>query len=309
MYSFMAIKTLVFRTLRKLLSAAGINSVFRYASKGALAPNSIAVRSKFGFWYIGNIFDTGDAAYGILQNGCVEEDEGKVFVALLRALNGSTAYDLGAHTGYYSLLAATEMRNIGIEPNIIAFEPIPSYVKSINESAILNRFEDRIRVFELGISNEQAEKTFYLAGSGSTLDRKVAADPSKSVVIKTDKLDAVIAKNSLSAPLIMKIDIEGHELEAIDGMKSLLDSHKPVLFLEIIRKSGQFENERFFATFEKLISMGYRAHLTEISDKGLRIKPVEDLKKETFRDVDMYAFIRADDSGLLPKANAILPTL
>ncbi len=307
------LKNLVFRALRSLLKSAGIDSVFRYASKRTSNPDSVAVRSKFGFWYIGNIFDTADSAYGILQNGCVEESEGKAFTSLLHALmetkKDATVYDLGAHTGYYSLLAASEIRKNDSEPRIVAFEPMPAYAETIRKSVALNRLESAIRVVEIGISDKRADQTFYLAGSGSTLDQKVAQEASSTITIKTDRLDDIIATQHLPIPSILKIDIEGHEMEAIDGMKGLLNAQKPVLFLEIIKKSGKFENQRFFATFERVISMGYRAYMTETSGSILRLREIGDLKQEKFPNVDMYTFIPSDNPEFASRANVILQTL
>ncbi len=305
------LKSLTFRALRSALAMAGIRSTFRYASKDKAFENCVAAKSSYGFWYIGDIFDTHDSAYGILQNGFVEETESKVFIALFQALqkDGSiAAYDLGAHTGYYSMLAAKTAADAGREASIVAFEPLPKYAKTIKETAYLNRFENAIKVIEIGVSDGTASKDFYVSGSGSSLDKRVPEHASEVITVKTATLDGMIRERALPTPSILKIDIEGHELEAIKGMKSLIADHKPVLFREIIKSTGSFTNQRFQETFDRLKALGYDAYVTVDDDAtlGIHIKKMTAGNPEAKKTIDMYTFIPAGRDDIAELANATL---
>jgi hypothetical protein len=64
-----------------------------------------AVKSSLGFWYAGDVLESHDIAYGILNNGYVEKDETdaakKILEYLLRQKPSLAFYDIGANTGYF----------------------------------------------------------------------------------------------------------------------------------------------------------------------------------------------------------------
>ena len=70
-------------------------------------PPPHAVKSKAGFWYAGNLYDTGDIAYGIAANGQVEQDETILVQRILKQLPSDyNLLDIGANTGYYVIMSA-----------------------------------------------------------------------------------------------------------------------------------------------------------------------------------------------------------
>ena len=71
-----------------------------------------------------------------------------VFEDLIK--NCSCYYDVGAHAGYYSILAAT------VNPNIIAiaFEPASGPFYYLKQNIIVNHFEDRVKPYPIAIGNE-----------------------------------------------------------------------------------------------------------------------------------------------------------
>lgn len=67
-----------------------------------------AVKSSFGFWYVGDVLDTADISYGILNKGLVEKNETNLVVKILNKLTEERNicfYDIGANTGYYGIMA------------------------------------------------------------------------------------------------------------------------------------------------------------------------------------------------------------
>ena len=103
-----------------------------------------AAKSVFGFWYVGDILDTSDLAYGVLNNGLIEKDDSNLVESILKKIQtkGSVAfYDVGANSGYYGILAAWLGKST---TQVYSFEPQQKYVECLNESLELNRLEERV---------------------------------------------------------------------------------------------------------------------------------------------------------------------
>lgn len=348
-------KPLIHNVIESFFKRLGISVLFRNDARleigtdgksgGGNMAGMTAAMTKYGFWYVGNIFNRHDIAYGILQNGTIKEPETDMFIYLLdlaekirntsgqnettqsktiqneiekNTINQSekiTMYDLGANTGYYSLLAATKA-HCPIE--IHAFEPIPDYANQIKKNAYINRLEDKITVHELAASNENGSFPLYLAGLGSSLNSNFPANNSQTLNVKTVTLDSYLAENqneqqinqqgkkNLAAPDIMKIDIESHELSAIKGMEQMLKKSYPILFIEIIKNMGNFSNPNFEETFSYIKNLGYEAYFTapisgaqfdiqsssqSITTKRQKLEIIEDVSKVNGEKIEMYTFI------------------
>ena len=107
-----------------------------------------------------------------------------------------------------------------------------------------------------------------MAGGG-TLRPNAIATMLQSIEITT--LDHDIAAASLPAPDLIKIDIEGWELEALEGMRRTLDVHHPALFLEMHGDTMREKKSKASAIVAFLGSAGY----TDIVhvETGVRIAP------------------------------------
>ncbi|PIR85942.1 hypothetical protein COU14_01520 [Candidatus Kaiserbacteria bacterium CG10_big_fil_rev_8_21_14_0_10_44_10] len=199
-----------------------------------ITPNShnslgkTAVRCDVGFWYVGNVYDSTDIAYGIAQNGVVEKEDTNLVLKILSQINFPVVYDIGANTGYYGILAATKFN-----ATVHSFEPIPEHVVCIKESARLNGTQDKVTTHTVALGNKEDILELSLAGSGSTLTTDFLGEvslPSLKVTVKTlDSLD-------LPAPHFIKIDVEGYEWEVLQGAKETIKKYKPICFIEIAKK-------------------------------------------------------------------------
>lgn len=195
-----------------------------------------AVKTNFGFWYVGDIFDRADIAYGLISNGLVEKYETELVISILNSIlkhnDRIIFYDVGANTGYYGILAAM-IGNSRV--NVFSFEPVKEHVDKLNESLKLNDLENKITVFSMALSNEDGERQIFLSGSGSTIVKgfmNVAEDNYRNVVIK--KLDNLILANNMDLPDFIKIDIEGAEYNMLCGSKDVIAKSRPIIFVEII---------------------------------------------------------------------------
>jgi FkbM family methyltransferase len=181
------------------------------------------------------------------------------------ALEGLVIYDVGAFHGILTLFFATR------GARVIAYEPSDGNHARLIENINLNGLTN-VQVRKFGVGAELGSGTLHfspeMAGGGSLLLNK-AATMSQAVAITT--LDHDIAAASLPAPDLIKIDIEGWELEALEGMRATLDAHHPALFLEMHGETMGEKKSKARAIVAFLRSAGY----TDIVhvETGLRIAP------------------------------------
>ena len=162
--------------------------------------------------------------------------------ALLKRLRPTTARDVGANVGFWSLHLA------GFEPKInrmIAFEPDETNLRLLRR----NKERNRLATLELravALSDRQGTATFHadaVTGSTGSLEAshtfiaKHFGRETTAVQVPLTTADAVIAEGT-AAPQFLKIDVEGHELSLLRGAERLLRERLPTLLLEIADGDG-----------------------------------------------------------------------
>lgn len=125
---------------------------------------------------------------------------------------GSVFYDIGACVGGYSLIAAKH----GLE--VYAFEPAPFNSRRLKQNVSLNDLEDRIRVFPWALSNKSGYigMDFSSEEIGSAEHRLIERGG-----IACYRLDELAENAGLPVPDAVKIDVDGQELDVVEGGKGL----------------------------------------------------------------------------------------
>jgi FkbM family methyltransferase len=251
----------IFLAILQLLSKISNKTVTYYTHTEELEVR-MAVKSSFGFWYCGNVFDQSDIAYGVLMNGIVEKEDTELVTKVLKLLPTSfTLYDVGANTGWYSMLAS----HISKDAHVHAFEPLDEHCKVLNESISLNMIMNQITIHKYALSNFDGESTIRLAGSGSSLESSFLKSDRGTRIIKAATLDDYIEKHKLQAPDFIKIDVEGHEFNVLQGASNTLQTHTPILFIEIaytIKNTGSsFIHKEYDTLFKTLEGYGYAPYV------------------------------------------------
>jgi FkbM family methyltransferase len=140
--------------------------------------------------------------------------------ALVCSAPDGTFIDVGAHTGYFTILYA--LRTAG---RIFAFEPNARVRAELVVNLRLNRVEDRVEVVDCAVSSEETAQTrLFLSSRGTGFSSLVpdaapaASDTfGDSVVVATTTLDAWLARTGVQ-PTLIKIDVEGAEHLVLAGM-------------------------------------------------------------------------------------------
>ncbi|MGH9469072.1 MAG: FkbM family methyltransferase [Terriglobia bacterium] len=136
---------------------------------------------------------------------------------------GSVVFDIGAHAGFYTLLASALA---GPEGRVFAFEPFPPNMLKLKTHLLLNGISN-VSTFEAAVSNREGYFPFE-AGSSTTQGR---LSKRGSLRVRTVTLDNLISRGDAPVPACLKIDAEGEESNILAGAVNLLTRAHPVVFL------------------------------------------------------------------------------
>ncbi len=152
--------------------------------------------------------------------------------ALLAPLRVASVVDVGANRGQFALLALSLFPDAPVH----AFEPTPRPLQRLRAWAA---GESRLILHTMALGATAGEVLMHLSLSddNSSLkqptDRQLAEHPATpmvgSMMVPLARLDMVLTPADLPRPCLLKIDVQGHELEVLQGCGSLLDAIDHVL--------------------------------------------------------------------------------
>lgn len=140
-----------------------------------------------------------------------------------RVAPGSVVFDLGAHAGFYTLLASVL---VGPRGKVFAFEPLPDNLLFLRRHLELNGV-DNVTVLQRAVSDGSGTAPFRRAASRS-MGR---IEEHGSLRVQTVSLDELVAGGEVPPPDFIKIDIEGAEAVALAGARATLQRSHPTIFL------------------------------------------------------------------------------
>lgn len=145
---------------------------------------------------------------------------------------GDVVYDIGANIGYFTLLAA---RRVGSAGAVYAFEPVPENAAAIRRSAGLNGFAT-VEVIDKAVGDRSGSAELHLARHiGGAMLASVGAPPDHSGSLRVDliSIDDLARTGRLRPPNLIKIDVEGAEIDVLRGLTETLMVHLPTLIVEL----------------------------------------------------------------------------
>jgi len=213
------------------------------------------------------------AVSGLLALGSFEETEVKMFREKLEI--GMTVIDVGANIGYYTIITG---KRVGVNGRVLAFEPEENNFSLLSRNISLNKLNN-VTVFKIALANKSGEESLYLdndnKGHHSLSSQKSRTE--KIVLVRTDTLDNILEKYGSPKVDLIKMDIEGAECLALEGMAKTLAINLDLILLtefypQAIRRLGRSPLQ----FLKNLVKLGF--FLSEIDENKKCLKKIGDLE-------------------------------
>ena len=163
-------------------------------------------------------------------------EEGLSIFLLTYLKEGATFFDIGAHFGYFSSLAA---RLVGNNGQVHSFEPTRSTfdVLMLNTSAFANTRINNLALWSssklLPFCDFGVEYSAFNSLFDPRLDQEIKAKLTPvSYDVQTISVDEYVAQTG-AVPTFVKIDAESAEFEILKGMESVLRQYRPMVCIEV----------------------------------------------------------------------------
>jgi FkbM family methyltransferase len=196
--------------------------------------------------------------------------------AVLSVLNpGGIFIDIGANTGYFTILAALR---VGAQGRVVAFEPNPVVARQLKEQVDQNAVGDRVTVGGVAIADRDEDGVrFYvsclpendgissLTPEAETLQRG-GLRPDSTIPVNVRTFDTWLSSAEAGALKsstidLMKIDVEGAEARVLRGMSGLLTNRPPSRIICETRRDSE--------ACTLLLERGYRLSLLDEIPGGI----------------------------------------
>ena len=167
---------------------------------------------------------------------------------------GQTAIDVGANVGYFTAVMA---QCVGPDGRVWSFEPVPETFELLQQCNALN---DHAHVtampVALGATNGSIEITYDRRHSGiATMHPDHVAGDTQRVQMRC--LDALVAAGEVGRrPDLIKVDVEGHELDALRGARETIAQASPTIVFELNERTARVAGWTLSQAAELLLSLG-----------------------------------------------------
>lgn len=209
--------------------------------------------------------------------------------------------DVGVNIGQTLI----KLRSVDREREYIGFEPNPSCVFYTEELIKKNKFLNTI-VIPVGISNEDNLLSLNLYSENDSLDSCASIienfrDQKIHKTIFVPVFSAKTIRKLFSTIGILKIDVEGAELEVIESFKEIISAERPFILIEILpsyKKSNTFRIERSYKIVSIISELEYDIYLIiKTPDNSLKnIKKIKEIPIHSDINLCDYIFVPKEHS-------------
>lgn len=215
-----------------------------------------------------------------------EGDEKTIFLEILDAHD--TVLDIGANVGFYTCLAASRGKHV------IAVEPLRRNLNFLYRNIRENHFAN-VEVFPVGLAARPGIEKIYGADEVSSFVPGWANTHSAYFdLVPLSTLDAIAACRFRNQKLLIKMDVEGFEMEVLTGAEETLNlSPKPTWLVEILLRNDAVPggiNRGFHEPFEAFWKHGYHCRMADTAGAPVTQSDVGRWVAEGTADVRNFIF-------------------
>ena len=152
--------------------------------------------------------------------------------------------DVGAHVGNHTIFFSAICHCF-----VIAFEPDQNNYEMLKRNIFLNNLEKRVELWQAALSSQ--------SGVGQVVDGPTATASTRRLSLTSDGSVSVVRLDDVALEKrvhLLKIDVEGHELQVLLGAAKLIERYRPRIYVECLDEDG------FSAVSEYLKQFTYRAN-------------------------------------------------
>lgn len=153
--------------------------------------------------------------------GSYELTQQRIFTRIIK--NGDIVFDVGAHVGFYTLLAS---QCVGDNGHVFAFEPLPANIAFLKKHILINQLHNII-VVEAAVGDNVGAVRFDV--NKDNAQGRIA--PQGDICVNAVTLDYMLYQKHIIPPHIVKIDVEGEEYRVLRGGKEIIKQYKPRILL------------------------------------------------------------------------------
>jgi FkbM family methyltransferase len=284
------LRRLILSTFRKLmgplsgknLSKLPLVTIFQGFLYGQMRPRGVVLVEVQGSKMYVDSNDVGVTPY-LLQWGVYEKEETQLFKSIVQ--KGMTIVDVGANIGYYTLLAA---RLVGAEGKVYAFEPDPHNYALLCKSIAANGYKNVVAV-QKAVSSQTGTTQLFLdkhnLGGHSLAETNV--NKNTAITVETASLDDFLKEQGGKVDLV-KMDIQGAEMQALMGMTSTIRQNEDLMVLTEFWPAGlRYAGSPPEAFLDRLKELGF-----ELFQVGQQLEPIDvGYLLETFRGDEPAALL------------------
>ncbi len=193
----------------------------------------------------------------ILFEGLYQEDVVEALLGL--SPRGGVVFDIGAHHGFMSLVAALA---VGADGRVAAFEPNPLSIRHLERNLARNR-SAQVEIVSAAVGDRIGTVSLNIQKGTATWNTSIYQEfiqrgyeiEQREVPMTT--IDAYVRETGL-VPNVMKIDVEGAECLVLKGAQETIERHRPALIMEFNPAAAQAAGTTIGELVNGLFRQGYR---------------------------------------------------
>jgi len=240
------------------------------------------IKVKIYNFFVWCSFRKNKMSHSIIRKCDFEDLKELNLIKILSRDKSTFIFDCGSNFGFYSLYLASLNEN----NQVIAFEASPKTYQELKKNIEENEFKN-IQCHNLALTNNDNQTLTFFESSNdweSSLIESNFNDKTK-INISSAKLDSFEDRiEKKNQHIVIKLDVEGYEMQVLDGAKKIIEKHSPVIILEFsifIDKDNKFNYDylkSFLAQYDYLI---YNTNYQEVSLQDV-LAEIKNLPKNMF---------------------------